>query len=132
MAIFEDKNIAEELFKDLWAKMISDTDFGTKLKKEKISILYVIKNPDLIMFVDENGPLFGDEADAKTPVVTMKMDGDTVHKFWLKTLDLPKALATRKMKSKGPVAKVLSLIPLLKPGQAMYPDYCKKYDLPME
>ena len=36
----------------------------------------------------------------------------------------------RQIKAKGPIGKVLSLLPLLKPGQAMYPDYCKKFNVP--
>ena len=127
-----DKDTAKELFTDLWTKMINETQFGNRLKEEGISILYITNGPDMKMYVDENGPLFGEEAEAKTPVITMKMDGDTVHHFWLKKLDVAKAMATRKIKTKGPVAKALKLLPLLKPGQELYPAYCRKYNLPMD
>jgi len=84
------------------------------------------------MYVDENGPLFGAEAQKKTPLVTMKMSGDSVHKFWLNQLNIPKALALRQVIAKGPVNKVLQVLPLLKPGKEMYPEYCKKYNLPVK
>ncbi len=130
MPVFKDTALAQELFEDLWSKMITETEFGKELKRAEITILFVVHDPDLLMYVDENGPVFGEEAQAKTPVVTMKMSLDTAHWFWLKKVNIPKALALRQIKAKGPVGKVLKVLPLLKPGQDMYPDYCKKYDLP--
>jgi len=131
MAIFT-KKVAEELFGELWTKMIKDYGFGKSLKESGISIYFVVSDPDMVMFVDENGPIFGAEAEKKMPVVTMKMAGDNVHKFWLKDLNVPMALALRQIVAKGPVNKVLQLLPLLKPGYEIYPDYCKKFNLPMK
>ena len=129
MPIFT-KDVATELFGELWMRMINETEFGPKLKESNMSIMYIINEPELTMFVDGDGPVFDDEAKSKVAVVTMKMDGDTVHKFWLKQLFIPKALATRQIKARGPVGKVLQLLPLLKPGQALYPEYCTKFNLP--
>ena len=131
MSVF-DKQTAEELFEDLWKKMIKDAGVGKKFKEFGISILFEINDPEIYMYVDEEGPLFGDEAKSKNPVVIMKMSGDSVHQFWLNKLNIAKALAFRKIKAKGPVNKVLQILPLLKPGQEFYPEYCKKYNLPME
>jgi putative sterol carrier protein len=130
MSVFKSKEMVEEMFGEIWSKLVHETEFGPKLKSNGISIYFVINDPDVVMFVDENGPLFGDEAKAKIPVVTMKMSADNVHKFWLNNLNIPKALALRHIKAKGPVGKVLQVIPLLKPGKAMYPEYCEKFGLP--
>jgi hypothetical protein len=132
MAIFESKEMMTEMFGEIWKKLVHETEFGPKLKENQISVSFVVDDPNLEMYVDENGPLFGDEARAKTPVVTMKMAGDNVHKFWLNKLNIPKALALRHVKAKGPVGKVLQVMPLLKSGKAMYPDYCKKYGLSID
>lgn len=132
MPVFENKAILEEMFGEIWTKMVKETEFGPKLKENGITIYFVVNDPDTVMFVDENGPLFGEAAKAKTPVVTMKMSADNVHKFWLNKLNIPKALALRHIKAKGPVGKVLQVIPLLKPGKAMYPDYCERFNLPLE
>ena len=131
MSIFKDTNMVQELFGELWTKMINETEFGKKLKESELSILFMTEDPEVVMYVDVNGPLFGEEAKPKTPVVIMKMSGDTVHKFWLKQINVPKALALRQIKAKGPVGKILQILPLLKPGFALYPEYCKKYNLPM-
>jgi putative sterol carrier protein len=132
MPFFEDKTVVEKLFGELWRKMIDETEFGPKIKSQGISISYTIDTPDVVMYIDADGPLFGAEAKAKTPMVTMKMTGDDVHRFWLKKLNVPKAMALRKIRAKGPVGKILQLLPLLKPGMAMYPDYCKAYNLPVD
>jgi rRNA pseudouridine-1189 N-methylase Emg1 (Nep1/Mra1 family) len=107
MPVFENKGVMEDLFKELWMKLINETEFGAKLKENDITLLFVINEPDVVMYVDEKGPLFSDEAKAKVPVITMLMSGDMVN-------------------------KVLQILPMLKPGQALYPDYCKKYNLPLE
>lgn len=131
MPIFQNQAQVTEMFGDLWRKLIKDTEFGSKLKENGITILFRVSDPDTVMYVDENGPLFGADAEAQVPVITMMMSGDTVHKFWLKKVNIPKALALRHIKAKGPVGKVLQLLPLLKPGYEVYPSYCEKYNLPM-
>ncbi len=132
MAVFTDKKLVEELFGELWSRMINETAFGPKIKKAGYSILYIVNDPDVVMFVDGDGPLFGSEAEKKEPMVTMKMSGDTVHSFWLKNLNIPKAMALRDIRAKGPVTKILQLLPMLKPGQELYPGYCEKYNLPLK
>ncbi len=132
MAIFKDGKQMEEIFGDLWSRLLKETELGEKLKESGISVLYKLSEPEVVMYIDENGPLFGDEALQKTPVVTMTMKGDIVHKFWLKQINVPKALALRQIKAKGPVPKVLKLLPLLKPGMEKYPSICEKYNLPMD
>jgi putative sterol carrier protein len=54
------------------------------------------------------------------PEVTMTLDADTAHRFWLGKVNVTVALARGQMKAKGPVAKILKLVPLLKP---VFPRY---------
>lgn len=131
MAIFKDTALMEELFGELWTKMIRETDFGREIREHGISILFRIEDPEVSMYVDADGPLFSEEAKTKTPVVTMKMSGDTVHRFWLRKVNVPKALALRQITARGPVGKILQVLPLLRPGYSIYPDYCKQYNLPV-
>jgi putative sterol carrier protein len=48
------------------------------------------------------------------------MDADIAHKFWLGKVNPTVALARGQMKAKGPVAKILKMVPLTKP---VYPRY---------
>jgi putative sterol carrier protein len=132
MAIFNDVKLVKELFGELWMELIEKTEFGPSVRENNLSVLFVIKDPDVFMYIDGNAVKWDVEAKNMEAVVTMSMSGDTVHKFWLKKLNIPVALATRQVKTKGPIPKVLKLMPLLKPGYARYEGYCKKYNLPTE
>ena len=132
MAVFKNAAMMEEIFGEIWTRLINEEGLGEKLKENNLSVLYRIHDPEMVMYLDFEGVLFGKEAEAKKPTVVESMDSDIVHKFWLKKLNVPKALALRQIKAKGPVTKLLQLLPLLKPAQEIYPEYCKKYNLPME
>jgi putative sterol carrier protein len=54
------------------------------------------------------------------PEVVMTMDADTAHRFWLGKVNVTVALARGQIKAKGPVAKILKLVPLVKP---VFPRY---------
>ena len=54
------------------------------------------------------------------PEVIMSMEADTAHRFWLGKVNVTVALARGQMKAKGPVAKILKLVPLTKP---VFPRY---------
>jgi hypothetical protein len=132
MAIFQDKWIVERLFGEFLLKMIDTTEFGQNIGANGISLFFEVDDPDLVMFVDKNGPRFGRNSMDKTPLITLKMSCDSMHRFWLNRLNIPEALAQQTIRAKGPVGKTLQLLPLLKLGQDIYPDYCLKYNLPVE
>jgi hypothetical protein len=48
------------------------------------------------------------------------MEADTAHRFWLGKINITVALARGQIKAKGPVAKILKLVPLVKP---VFPRY---------
>jgi putative sterol carrier protein len=54
------------------------------------------------------------------PEVVMTMEADTAHRFWLGKVNVTVALARGQMRAKGPVAKILKLVPLVKP---VFPRY---------
>ncbi len=132
MTVFKDTAMMEEIFGEIWGKLINEGELGKKLQNSGLSLQFRIHDPELVMYLDENGVLFGKEAEAKTPLVTESMHSDIVHQFWLNKLNVPKALALRQIKAKGPVTKLLQLMPMMKQAQEVYPEYCRKYNLPME
>lgn len=54
------------------------------------------------------------------PEVEMSMSADTAHRFWLGEVDVTTALARGDIRAKGPVAKLLKLVPLAKPAFPRY------------
>jgi hypothetical protein len=53
----------------------------------------------------------------------MSMAADTAHKFWFGKVNLTIALTRKEIVAKGPIPKVLKLLPAIKPAYTMYPKY---------
>jgi len=131
MGVFKDTNHLYEFLEDLWKYIVFESGLGDKMREYGVSYKYIISDPPGYLFVDPDNVITGDEAN-RDAVITMEMSGDTIHQFWLKKLSLPVALATRKIKAKGPIPKVLKMLPALKPVYEKFPEYCKKHGLPAE
>ena len=129
MTVFKDTEQMYSMLGALWNHVISETEFGPKLKEYDITFKFILTEPNGYIWVSHDKVVTGDEAN-QAAVITMELSGDTTHKFWLKQLSLPVALATRKIKSKGPIPKVLKILPFLKPVYEKYPEYCDKFGLP--
>ncbi len=54
------------------------------------------------------------------PELELIQSGDIAHQFWLGRLNITRAIATRKVVARGPVAKALKLLPALKPAYPIY------------
>ena len=57
---------------------------------------------------------------------TGQAQGAIIDKFVLDALKSPE------VKVKGPLPKLMAMLPLLKSVYKKYPEYCKKYGLPLE
>jgi len=96
-----------------------------KLLESKMVIRFTYTDPDLVVVVDCSG----DKAEVRAndtetkAVVEMSMTSDIAHRFWFGMVNLTKALTRKEMVAKGPIPKVLKLLPAIKPSYAMYPQY---------
>jgi putative sterol carrier protein len=131
MGYFKDTNHMNEFLEDLWKYIIFESGIGEKMKEYGVSYKYILTEPDGYLYVDSETVITGEEANRKA-VITMELSGDNVVKFWTKQLSLPVALATRKIKTKGPIPKVLKMLPALKPVYEIFPEYCKKHNVPLD
>lgn len=131
MGVFKDTNHMYEFLEDLWKYIVFESGLGDKMRQYGVSYKYTITDPDGFLYVDPDNVITGKEAD-RDAVIRMELSGDTIHQFWLKKLTLPVALATRKIKAKGPIPKVLKMLPALKPVYEKFPEYCEKHGLPLE
>ena len=59
-------------------------------------------------------------------VVEMSMKSDLAHNFWLGKVNIPLALMSGKIASKGPVHKALALLPAIQPAFNFYPSIYTK------
>jgi hypothetical protein len=108
-----------KLFEDLR----DDGELFPKFQKADTIVRYEFREPDsqitVKMLAGEPGQVdFGPSE--MEPEVTMSMEADTAHRFWLGKVNITVALARGQIKAEGPVAKILKLVPLVKP---VFPRY---------
>ena len=60
------------------------------------------------------------------PDIAMSMKADVAHAFWHGKVNLAKAMTTKKIIAKGPIPKILKLLPAIKSLYAAYPEYLKE------
>jgi len=132
MTVFKNREMMEEIFSEIWNELILETELGRTLRDKSISVLYKITDLGMVMYIDENGAIFGNAAETKKAVITESMSSETAHKLWLKKLNMPDAMASQQIRAKGSATKLLQILPLLERVREVYPKYCIKYDLPMD
>ena len=123
MPYFKDADEVYEFIGRLFADLAEDDDLGPKFRKANTIVQYQYANPDsqiTVKMIDgEDGQVDTGDTELE-PEVVMSMEADTAHKFWLGKVNVTVALARGQMKAKGPVAKILKLVPLVKP---VFPRY---------
>jgi hypothetical protein len=108
-----------KLFEDLR----DDTELFQKFQKANTIVRYEFREPDSQITVKMLDGELGQVdlgASELEPEVTMSMEADTAHRFWLGKVNITVALARGQIKAQGPVAKILKLVPLVKP---VFPRY---------
>jgi len=96
-------------------------DAGPKLRAAGVTLGLHYTQPEselTIRFSDDYKVIEG-PADVE-PDVHLYMTADTAHKFWRGEYNLGVGMAKGQVKSKGPVNKILKLVPLTKP---LFPIY---------
>jgi putative sterol carrier protein len=119
-------NDADEVYAyigKLFEQLAEDEELAPKFRKADTIVQYQYREPESQITVNliegEDGRVdCGDTG--MEPEVVMTMDADTAHRFWLGKVNVTVALARGQMKAKGPVAKILKLVPLVKP---VFPRY---------
>ena len=102
----------------------ADPDLGPALKRADTSFQLRMRHPDSIVTVGaptEEQPVQVDLGDtSQQPEVVLQMDTDVAHRFWLGEVNAAVALAKGDIRARGPAAKILKVVPLVKPGVARY------------
>ena len=123
MSYFKDADEVYATIGKLFKDLAEDEEMAPKFRKANTIVRYEFRNPDstITTRLQEGQPGDVDFGESKMePDVTMAMEADTAHKFWLGQVNVTVALARGQIKAKGPVAKILKLVPLTKP---VFPRY---------
>jgi putative sterol carrier protein len=123
LAYFNDAQDVYDTIGKLFAELAEDDELAPKFRKANTIVRYEYREPDSVITVrlQEGQPGDVDFGDSDMEAeVTMAMEADTAHRFWLGKVNVTVALARGQIKAKGPVAKILKLVPLTKP---VFPRY---------
>ena len=123
MPYFKDADEVYSFIGKLFEDLAEDEELAPKFQKANTIVQYQYRNPESVITVKvkegEDGQVDLGDTDME-PEVVMSMEADTAHRFWLGKVNVTVALARGQMKAKGPVAKILKLVPLVKP---VFPRY---------
>jgi putative sterol carrier protein len=120
---FKDEDDVYRFIGRLFQELAVDPELAPKFQNANTVVQYRLSDPEARITVDlrrdreivvDLGP---SELD---PEVVMILNADTAHGFWLGKVNITAALARGQIKAKGPVAKILKLVPLVKP---VFPHY---------
>ena len=123
MAYFKDAQEVYDTIGKLFSELAEDEELAPEFRKANTIVQYDHRDPESTITVrlQEDAPVdvdFGESG--MEPEVVMSMEADTAHLFWLGRVNVTVALARGQIKAKGPVAKILKLVPLTKP---IFPRY---------
>ena len=128
MPYFKDADEVYRYIGKLFEDLAGDDDLGPKFRKANTIVQYRYRDPESTITVRLQDGQDGQVDNGETtmePEVVMSMDADTAHRFWLGKVNVTVALARGQMKAKGPVAKILKLVPLVKP---VFPRYRERLE----
>lgn len=121
MGFFQSTQEIDQYIGEVFRSAANDPEVGPKLKAAGITMRVVYTDPDCEMTVRFTDPMtvaMGPVDD--TADVTLFMRADTADKFWRGKYNLAVGMAKGEVKAKGPVNKILKLVPLTKPLFAVY------------
>jgi putative sterol carrier protein len=123
LAYFKDADEVYAYIGRLFQELSEDEELAPRFRKANTIVQYRYREPESQITVrlaeGEEGQVDCGET-ALNPEIVMTMDADTAHRFWLGDVNITVALARGQIKAKGPVAKILKLVPLVKP---VFPRY---------
>jgi hypothetical protein len=116
-------------FKAVFEKYNAGDDLAVKiieaLKERGLVIKFVWSEPEVTVTLSSRDDKFGVfiNDDSIEPVATFTLTADTAHQFWHGKIKLVKALTTKQIVAKGPIPKILKLLPIIEPLYDEYPKY---------
>lgn len=125
MPYFKDSDQLKDVLGGFFAYLARHPEMGPKLLASKLILKFNYLKPDLSITVDlknAEAVITFDDLE-KQPEVEMKMEADVAHRFWLGKVNLMIALARREITAKGPIPKILRMLPIIKPAYQLYPKY---------
>ncbi len=128
MTYFQDTEHLYHVLDAFFGRLAGEPELAEAMLAGRFVLRFRYRDPEGQVTVDlREGPITWEFGDSELePDLEMIQSADVAHKFWLGTLSVPRALATRQVVSRGPVAKALKLLPALKPAYPLYASVLKE------
>ncbi len=123
MAVYQSKKELQDILSRLWETIFKTPEIADRLSDLSLVVEFRFTDMDTRMFIavgEGRKEVLWDPAAPPKADVEMILASDTGHGFWMEDLNVPLALASRKIVAKGSVQKALKLLPALKPAFAIY------------
>ncbi|WNG83538.1 SCP2 sterol-binding domain-containing protein [Mycobacterium sp. ITM-2016-00316] len=101
-----------------------DPEIGPKLVATELVVAFDFTEPEAVVVIDmANQAVRSGLEGGQQPMATMSMTADTGNAYWQGKVNLPLAMAKKKIKVDGNVASLLKLAPL---GKKLYGPYVER------
>jgi SCP-2 sterol transfer family len=124
MAYFQDADEVYAHIGRLLQELVVDPEMAPALARVDTTVQFRLREPEAQLTVRtprDDAPAQVDLGEsALAPEVVLQMDADVAHRFWLGEVNVAVALAKGDVRARGPVAKILAVVPLVKPGFPRY------------
>jgi len=136
MSYFKDSQECDQILGGFFRKMSEGVagkdpvlvEIQRKMAEMGLIVKFVWREPVLSLTLDFTKDPFGVYANDETinPTATFTLTADNGHKFWHGQINLAKALTTKTIVARGPIPKILKLLPVIEPMYKRYPAYLKE------
>ena len=117
---FKDASEVYDYIGGVFKVALAREGLGDKLAASGVILQLRYSEPDAVITVDmPNREVSTGETELK-PTVVLTSKAEAGHKFWLGKLNLTVALARGEVKARGPVTKLLKLVPI---ASQLFPEY---------
>ena len=129
MGYFSSPEEVDKYIGEMFRQADTHPKVGAKMRAAGVVMRVVYTDPDCEMtvcFADPMVTVFGPAS--VEPDITLSMPADIADRFWRGKYNLAVGLARSEVKAKGPVNKILKLVPLTKPLFPVYNDLVAQKD----
>jgi hypothetical protein len=113
---FSDEAEVYEFLGGVFRRGLDDEALVAKLRLSGVVLRVTYSDPEAVITVDmPNSEIHEGAGNGPVPNVELFMTADTGNRFWLGKVVLPVAMAKGQVRAKGPIAKLLKVLPLAKP-----------------
>ncbi|MEQ3550521.1 sterol carrier protein [Pseudonocardia nematodicida] len=115
MAVFTDEAEVYEYLGGVFRMGLEDPALVAKLQPSGVVLRITYTDPAAVITVDmRSAEVHTGAGNGPVPDIELFMSADTGNRFWLGKVVLPVALARGEVRAKGPVSKLLTLLPMAK------------------